>query len=128
MLRSPSALISDFFCAFGDDFPIPLVFGEDGELAADLAFFLASATFLRKFATSFFASLKGGEEDCEELAISVFSSIDSSSSSSSSSSLSFCLCFSSLFFVTAGTVSGAATDAKHTSRFESTSCSCRAFC
>ena len=79
MLRSPSALISDFFCAFGDDFPIPLVFGEDGELAADLAFFLASAPFLRKFATSLFASLKGGEEDCEELAISVFSSIDSSS-------------------------------------------------
>ena len=75
MLRSPSALISDFFCAFGDDFPIPLVFGEDGELAADLAFFLASATFLRKFATSFFASLKGGEEDCEELAISVLSLI-----------------------------------------------------
>ena len=61
MLRSPSSLISDLFCAFGE-FP-PLTFGEDGELAADFAFFLASATFLRKFATSFFASRKGGEED-----------------------------------------------------------------
>ena len=103
------------------------VFGEDGELAADLAFFLASATFLRKFATSFFASLKGGEEDCEELAISVFRRLIRLLLLMSSS-LSFCLCFSSLFFVTAGTVGGVGTAAKDTSRFESTSCSCRVFC